>query len=149
MPKLDDIQTTGALAEAVRRAVQENRVELLRDAETDAKAALVPWEMLLEWIDAGGPTMEPLRGRLQQLDVRQDEAHLQPEQSPESSLPSQDELTVADPENAASIALLQSWLEEDASDNPEEIHQAEEELEEFKRGINAERDRAGARRIYP
>src|SRR4051794_19238198 len=99
MPKLEDIQTTGALAEAVRQAVQENRVELLRDAETDAKAALVPWEMLLEWIDAGGPTMESLRGRLQQLDVRRDEAHSQLRQSAESSLPSQDELTVADPEN--------------------------------------------------
>ena len=51
-------------------------------------------------------------------------------------------------ENAASIALLQSWLEEDATDNPDDI-QLEAELEAFKQAINAERERAGARRIYP
>lgn len=52
-------------------------------------------------------------------------------------------------ENAASIALLQSWLEEDATDDPDELRQAEAELETFKQAINAERERAGARRIYP
>jgi hypothetical protein len=52
-------------------------------------------------------------------------------------------------ENAASIALLQSWLEEDATDDPDEVRQAEAELEAFKQAINAERERAGARRIYP
>ncbi len=52
-------------------------------------------------------------------------------------------------ENAASIALLQSWLEEDATSDPDEIRQAEVELEAFKQAMNAERDRAGARRIYP
>ena len=52
-------------------------------------------------------------------------------------------------ENAASIALLQSWLEEDATDDPDELQQAQTELEAFKQAINAERERAGARRIYP
>ena len=52
-------------------------------------------------------------------------------------------------ENAASIALLQSWLEEDATDNSGDIQQAEAELEALKQAINAERERAGARRIYP
>jgi hypothetical protein len=52
-------------------------------------------------------------------------------------------------ENAASIALLQSWLAEDAMDHPEEIEQAQAELDAFKQAINAERERAGARRIYP
>lgn len=52
-------------------------------------------------------------------------------------------------ENAASIALLQSWLAEDATDNPDDIQQAQAELETFKKAINAERARAGARRIYP
>ena len=52
-------------------------------------------------------------------------------------------------ENATSIALLQSWLEEDATDNPDDIQQAQAELEAFKQAINAERERAGARRIYP
>ena len=52
-------------------------------------------------------------------------------------------------ENAASIALLQAWLEEDATDDPAEIRKAQEELNEFKRAINAERERVGARRVYP
>jgi hypothetical protein len=52
-------------------------------------------------------------------------------------------------ENAASIALLESWLEQDATDDPHEIDKTHEELDEFKRAINAERERAGARRIYP
>ena len=46
-------------------------------------------------------------------------------------------------------AETRSWLEEDATDDPDEIRRAQEELEEFKRGINVERERAGARRIYP
>lgn len=58
-------------------------------------------------------------------------------------------LPPAHDENAASIALLQSWLEEDATDDPGEVQQAQEELEVFKQAINAERERAGARRIYP
>jgi len=58
-------------------------------------------------------------------------------------------LPPAPDENAASITLLQSWLDEDATDDPDEIRQAEVELEAFKQAINAERERAGARRIYP
>jgi hypothetical protein len=46
-------------------------------------------------------------------------------------------------------ALLQSWLEEDTTDDPDGRRQAETELEAFKQAINAERERAGARRIYP
>jgi hypothetical protein len=58
-------------------------------------------------------------------------------------------LPLTSDENAASIALLQSWLAEDATDNPDDIQPAQEELEAFKQAINAERERAGARRIYP
>jgi len=57
-------------------------------------------------------------------------------------------LPPAQDENAASIALLESWLTEDATDDPDEVQQAQEELEAFKRAINAERERAGARRRY-
>jgi hypothetical protein len=71
------------------------------------------------------------------------------ELSAEPLLPTQEVQPAKDDENAASIALLQSWLEEDATDDPEEIRKAQEELDEFKRAINAERERAGARRIYP
>ncbi len=55
----------------------------------------------------------------------------------------------ADEGDAASIALLQSWLAEDATNDPEEIRAAQKQLDEFKRAINAERERAGARQIYP
>jgi hypothetical protein len=41
-------------------------------------------------------------------------------------------------ENAASIALLQSWLAEEATDDPDEMRQAQEELDAFKRAMNAE-----------
>lgn len=65
-----------------------------------------------------------------------------------ASLVAEATLEAADGENAASIALLESWLREDATDDPEEIRKAQEELDEFKRAINAERDRAGARRMF-
>jgi hypothetical protein len=41
----------------------------------------------------------------------------------------------------AAIALLQSWQEEDATDDPEEIARAEAELAEFKRSLNENRAR--------
>ena len=47
------------------------------------------------------------------------------------------------------IALLQSWLEEDATDDPEELRAADEELREFKRNMNQPRKEAGARLLYP
>jgi hypothetical protein len=58
-------------------------------------------------------------------------------------------LPPAQDENAASIALLQSWLEEEATDDPDEVRQAQEALDAFKQAVNAERERAGARRLYP
>jgi hypothetical protein len=54
-----------------------------------------------------------------------------------------------DAENDATIALLQSWIAEDATDDPEEIRKAEEELAEFKRNINAPRKEAGERLLFP
>src|SRR5579863_1920701 len=49
----------------------------------------------------------------------------------------------------ATMALMKVWLEEDATDDPEEIRQAEEELREFKRNMNQPRKEAGARLLYP
>ena len=49
----------------------------------------------------------------------------------------------------ATIALLRRWREEDATDDPELIRQAELELEEFKRNMNANRRLAGAPPVYP
>lgn len=56
---------------------------------------------------------------------------------------------LVDPKAAASIALLQSWLAEDATDDPDELRQAQEDLDEFKRNMNAPRKEAGARLLYP
>src|SRR5438270_907644 len=105
MPELDEIQATGALAERVRRAVREQRVELVRDEETNVRAALVPWELLLKLVDAGGPSMEPLRGHLEELASLERKVYPQAQASPRHN--GQPEV---DPENAASVALLQSWL---------------------------------------
>lgn len=52
-------------------------------------------------------------------------------------------------EQEAAIALLTSYLETEATDDPEEIRQAEEELEEFKRNMNANRAATGERLVYP
>ncbi len=63
--------------------------------------------------------------------------------------PTMQKLSVRSGNDAPTVALLQSWLEEDATDDPEEVRKAQEELDEFKQGINAERDKAGSRRVYP
>ena len=52
-------------------------------------------------------------------------------------------------QRAAAIALLQSWLENERTDDPEEIRKAEEELEEFKRNMNANRAATGERLLFP
>jgi hypothetical protein len=49
----------------------------------------------------------------------------------------------------ATMALMRSWLEEDATDDPQEIQAAEEELQTFKRNMNLPRKEAGARLLYP
>ncbi len=54
-----------------------------------------------------------------------------------------------DARTRAAIALLQSWREEDATADPEEIRQAEQELEELKRNLNANRAATGERLVFP
>lgn len=49
----------------------------------------------------------------------------------------------------ATMALMKSWLEEDATEDPEELRQAQEELDAFKRNMNAPRKETGARLHYP
>jgi hypothetical protein len=51
-------------------------------------------------------------------------------------------------ENDAMLALFDKWDEEDANMTPEEIEEENRSWEEFKRNINAERDRVGARRVF-
>ncbi len=56
---------------------------------------------------------------------------------------------VIDAENAAAIALLKSWIEEAATDNPEEIRKSEEEYDELKRNLNANRALTGEMPVFP
>ena len=60
-----------------------------------------------------------------------------------------DEPAPTDSEADPTVALLESWLREDATDDPAEIRRAEEELAEFKRNMNAPRREAGERLLYP
>ncbi|HZT43562.1 MAG TPA: hypothetical protein VFA07_15465 [Chthonomonadaceae bacterium] len=46
------------------------------------------------------------------------------------------------------LALFDQWEKEDADMTPDEIAAENRQWEEFKANINAERDRAGARRIF-
>jgi hypothetical protein len=48
----------------------------------------------------------------------------------------------------ATLELLQSWRLQDATDNPEEIRTAEQELAEFKRAMNENRTLAGEPLLY-
>ena len=51
-------------------------------------------------------------------------------------------------ENAAAIALLEQWKQEDATDDPQKIAEAEAEVEEFKRRLNANRAENGERLLF-
>lgn len=56
---------------------------------------------------------------------------------------------VIDAGNTAALALLDSWLKEDTTDDPEEIRKSEEEYEELKRNLNANRAATGERLVFP
>ncbi len=56
---------------------------------------------------------------------------------------------VLNAEQQAAIDLLNSYLETEATDDPEEIRKAEEELAEFKRNLNANRAATGERLLFP
>lgn len=57
-------------------------------------------------------------------------------------------LPPAEDEADPMLALFAAWAEEDAHMTPEEIAEENRTWEEFKANINAERDRAGARRVF-
>ena len=63
--------------------------------------------------------------------------------------PVPDECLGGDRENAAAIALLQGWMRDEATDDPVVIRQAEIELEELKRKLNANRAETGERLLFP
>lgn len=66
----------------------------------------------------------------------------------ESEETAEQEAALPDPANAASIALLKSWIAQAPTD-PEAIRAAEEDLREFQRNMNQPRKEAGARLLYP
>jgi hypothetical protein len=53
------------------------------------------------------------------------------------------------PLGQATRDLLRAWREEDATEDPEQIRRAEEELAEFKQALNETRAAAGARLLFP
>jgi len=53
------------------------------------------------------------------------------------------------PKNAAAIAQLQAWAQEDATDDPEEIQEAEADLSEFIQNLNRNRIESGERPLFP
>jgi hypothetical protein len=54
-----------------------------------------------------------------------------------------------DGENAAAIAFLRRRIGEEASSDPREIANAEAEVEEMKRDLNANRAETGERLLFP
>ena len=52
-----------------------------------------------------------------------------------------------DAENAAAIAWLEQRMADDATDDPEEIRQADEEVAELRRNLNANRAATGERLV--
>jgi hypothetical protein len=90
-------------------------------------------------LDTHQPT-RTFRGTWEELLAHSDEI-------PKSS---QIELRILEPGRpTATMALMKAWLEEDATDDPEEIRAAEEELREFKLSMNLPRKETGARLLYP
>ena len=51
--------------------------------------------------------------------------------------------------NASSIVLLQRWLKEGENCDSEDTGKSEQELEEFKRNLNASRKETGSRLLFP
>ena len=50
--------------------------------------------------------------------------------------------------DTATLELLASWRAQDATDNPEELRAAEQELAAFKKTMNGNRENAGEPRLY-
>lgn len=56
-----------------------------------------------------------------------------------SALPQKSVAPTPTPDNSGTIALLQQWAREDATDDPATIARAEQELAQFKAALNANR----------
>ncbi len=80
------------------------------------------------------------QGRFRLIEIEEDQ---------ETAALSAEVTPAIDAENAAAIALLKSWREQDWTEDPDELRKAEEELGEFKRALNATRLSSGERPIFP
>ena len=49
----------------------------------------------------------------------------------------------------ATLELLATWKDEDATDDPEKLREADEEIAKFKKAMNENRAAAGARLLFP
>jgi hypothetical protein len=47
------------------------------------------------------------------------------------------------------LALLEAWAREDATDDPEKLKNAQKELDEFKKAMNENRAACGERILFP
>jgi hypothetical protein len=47
------------------------------------------------------------------------------------------------------LALLDAWAREDATDDPAKLKDAQKELDEFKKAMNENRTACGERILYP
>jgi len=65
-----------------------------------------------------------------------------------NSAPANHPPPVVDAGNIAAIAYLDRKLKEDATDDPEEIRKADEELDELRRNLNANRAASGKRLVF-
>jgi hypothetical protein len=53
------------------------------------------------------------------------------------------------PVDTATLELLASWKAQDATADPEELREADEEVAKFKRAMNENRVAVGARPLFP
>jgi len=80
------------------------------------------------------------QGRFRLIELEADEETTRIEGGPKPRI---------DAENAAALALLESWLKEAAADDPEEMRRSEEEYDELKRNLNANRALTGENPAFP
>jgi hypothetical protein len=51
--------------------------------------------------------------------------------------------------DTATLELLAAWKAEDATSDPEALRKADEEVAEFKKAMNENREAVGARKLFP
>ena len=59
------------------------------------------------------------------------------------------ETPAVDAENAAAIAQIRAWMEEEATNDPEEIRKADAELRELMQNLNKNRVESGEMPLFP